>query len=870
MLTLLLSLMTAAAGAAGGELVLEKDFTLTGNGTYTVELTAYATGTTVEGRVETGTPLDVVLVADQSAAMESSLPQMKAALHTLVEVLAENGRTFGADHRAAIVGFSADGAGDWTNTGFFDGGAQFHSYGSQDWDAALLSVDGEREALSAAIDSLTAEGPAYAQYGMELAYEILRTGAEDRSRMVVVVSAGQPGADGVTLDTASADAALTYAERIKTELNAEVYTVDLGDESTFLNGLSSNYVGITDMTGLAGSYTSTYAVTTPTREGQTQYYVLKSGTYYPVFYAKSGSNYWNIPEGYSYYNGTKYTKVQPKQNSYQGSSYTLFYLYSAPEQAADHYCMTAADPDGLSGIFDLLTRELTTLETWSEPGSASVLREVLAGGFALAEGGGVEVWTVPGTTDGSGSITWGEAAQASGLTVTTGEETLNGAVLQSVRVTGFDYAGEYIGEEHPGTKLVVKLTGVTGPTGTAGEGRTAAGSPLSGLWTEEGSLSGTFPIPTVSLTAANCTVERGETFAADLSALKLDSALTFTAEAKYGTVELSGGVLTYTPSTMLWDGADTISIFGRTTDESLTGPNPSGAAHANAGGYLWTTLTVAPADHVDYGAEFSALTYTGTWSTDGAAQVSTRVGDTVELAFTGTGVELCGRTGPDSGIVAALLYRGSGETQEDIALKTVFVDERFESGQLTGVPTVFFRDLPYGTYTVKLIVGRALREEGAACAYTLEGVRVYDPMANGTAFTGVRELLLEQCDTAGNLYGGSAVFIDRCGTEDALGVSTTSAEIYAQYGPKNEVYLAPGQSILFRVDRTGADLALGLRAPQGTGAVSICGGADLSLAHTAERYYAVTPDGEGLLSVTNRGDTLLAVTKVRVRPLAGA
>lgn len=57
------------------------------------------------------------------------------------------------------------------------------------------------------------------------------------------------------------------------------------------------------------------------------------------------------------------------------------------------------------------------------------------------------------------------------------------------------------------------------------------------------------------------------------------------------------------------------------------------------------------------------------------------------------------------------------------------------------------------------------------------------------------------------------VFIDQDGT--ATGTTTQVIGTYREYGPKNEVYLAQGQSIAFKVSDVTANYYLGIKAPNG-------------------------------------------------------
>ncbi|MEE1327194.1 MAG: hypothetical protein UHS47_01465, partial [Oscillospiraceae bacterium] len=140
----------------GGKLNTDKTATLTGDGTYTINLEAFATGTPVSTIIQEGVPLDVVLVVDQSASMAkgtagANMEQTKVVVENFVKALYENGESFGINHRISMCGFAcegmegtvhcvdrgysyADGQYDqaWINTGLFVNGG-FKKYGKAEY-----------------------------------------------------------------------------------------------------------------------------------------------------------------------------------------------------------------------------------------------------------------------------------------------------------------------------------------------------------------------------------------------------------------------------------------------------------------------------------------------------------------------------------------------------------------------------------------------------------------------------------------------------------------------------------------------------------------------------------------------------------------
>lgn len=295
---------------------------------------------------------------------------------------------------------------------------------------------------------------------------------------------------------------------------------------------------------------------------------------------------------------------------------------------------------------------------------------------------------------------------------------------------------------------------------------------------------------------------------------------------------------------------------------------------------------------------------------DGSAHTSSTAGATATFTFTGTGVDIYSKTDMQTGIIMAYVYEGE-YTAEEIAdrkdnegnvisvKKLSLVDGKAETGDdgYYQVPTLSLSvedengDPIYGTYTVQLKVRST--SDGRS-TYYLDGIRVYNPIqglegsdanvdqAYGDAgeanavFQEVRDILLDSSSlTAGQSEATGAVFIDKT-ADGTTGSSQTDVGTYEDYGAKNEVYLAKDQGIAFQVDPS-MTYYLGLRAPDGiekATEATVTNG-DSAVEHAinsaSDLYYKITPktvtteEGDvGYIYVTNTGDNMLAVTKLRV------
>lgn len=949
-LTLLPGAAMAAGEDDGGKMVVDKTATLEDDGTYTIELSAYATGQTTTETIKTGKPLDIVLVLDQSGSMEDSitsysytarpaddysywdcrgneyyyrdtdgnyyrvqgggggigvgyyylyyvkngeqhqlgdwgwnvgatlwsgvlytrqeissmskLDALKAAVTNFVNSVSANAKEYNVEHRIAMVGFASKGTDNsaWKNTGLFvDGYLKKYANGewetnsqlsSQDYKDALVvvnDVDGDiAGSISRAIGNLDAEGATRTSYGLEMAQKVFENNKDsERQRVVVLFTDGEPGQSGY--DSSEANSAISEAYTLKNTHNAKVYTVGLYDDNP------SSYV----------------------------------------------TNFMN-------YTSSNYPSAQ-NTNSHG-------------DKVDDKYYMTASDADELNKIFMYIVEDSTESSTTVTLDAESVLRDILNDGFVLPAGYNVRdnitVATKAGQMNEAGGISWGEIQEnPSGITATADEET------GTIEVTGFDYSKRYIAEEHPGDVLLVTIRGVEATDAAITNAEISTNNAASGIYenTDDEPFV-RFPEPKTILKSKTYVLDYGKPVNLNAQDWGIGSISTLNGDGMHrfyspvwnltedhGKVSATQSGLTYTPTTMNWDGYDNLYVFGKQIAED-------GAENQ------WSRVTVMPANSVYYEDTFVTdsntgkvgIEYTGDWEqvgtsggntqtvddgqpygweesydditfSDGCAHCVTASDDDevaqASFTFTGTGVDVYSRTNMTTGTVYAVL-----EPQfesENAKVQRLIVDHLAVSGDYYQIPTVSFQNLEYGEYKVTIMVTTAA--EGRS-TYYLDGVRVYNPIQGleedqlvqdaygadhelNAVFQEVRDILVTQANLpeGDELPNNSVVFIDQVDGE--IGGETSVVGTYVEYGPKNEVYLEPGQAIAFRVS-TGSNLHyyLGLKGPagatqatatsgNGTTQIGICGSCDM--------YYEVTPSADGIVMVRNTGANLLSITKLR-------
>lgn len=960
-LTLLPGAAMAAGEDDGGKMVVDKTATLEDDGTYTIELSAYATGQTTTEIIKTGKPLDIVLVLDQSGSMADSiksyrytarptdsysyqdcrgneyyyldtdgnyyrvqgggsgigfgyyylyyvkngeqhrlgegwatvnttlwsgvlytrqeissmskLDALKAAVTNSVNSVSANAKEYNVEHRIAMVGFASKGTDNsaWKNTGLFVDGC-LKKYANSEWetnsqlssqdykDALVVvnDVDGDiAGSISRAIGNLDAEGATRTSYGLEMAQKVFENNKDsERQRVVVLFTDGEPGKSGY--DNSEANSALSKAYVLKNENKATVYSVGLYDSDpenntvSFMNYTSSNYPS-----------------------------------------AQSTNNH--------------------------------------GDKVDDKYYMTASDADELNKIFTYIIDDSTESSTTVTLDAKSVLRDILNDGFVLPAGydaqENITVATQSVELGAEGNIVWGEVEEnPSDIAVTADEET------GTIEVTGFDYSERYIAEEHPGDVLLVTIRGVEATDAAITNAEISTNDAASGIYENTGDEEPfvRFPEPKTILKSKTYVLDYGKSV--DLASTDWGMGQITTLDGSgmhrfntqnpitalsltYGSVLKGNGVnaLTYTPMTMNWDGYDKLYVFGKQIQEA-------------EGGLInqWSRVTVMPANSVYYEDTFVTdsntgkvgIEYTGNWAqvvegtsggntqtvddehpygweesydditfSDGCAHRVTASDDEVAQAsftFTGTGVDVYSKTDMTTGTVYAVL-----EPQfesENAKVQRLIVDNLAESNGETGyyqIPTVSFQNLEYGEYKVTIMVTTAA--EGRS-TYYLDGVRVYNPIQGreedqlvqdaygadhelNAVFQEVRDILVTQANLpeGDKLPNNSIVFIDQVDGE--IGGETSVVGTYVEYGPKNEVYLAPGQSIAFQV-ATGSNshYYLGLKGPAGATqaeATSGTGKMQIGICGSCDMYYEVTPNADGIVMVKNTGENLLSITKLR-------
>lgn len=191
------------------------------------------------------------------------------------------------------------------------------------------------------------------------------------------------------------------------------------------------------------------------------------------------------------------------------------------------------------------------------------------------------------------------------------------------------------------------------------------------------------------------------------------------------------------------------------------------------------------------------------------------------------------------------------------------------------IPVIAVRGLDYSEYKVTLTVGYGEffdKTGDNKYSFWLDAIRIYDPMdVNNETYKGDNEGFPQYIKLRNELAGGNNVTV---GNEKLLfidGAENADVATYANFGPNNEVYLANGQAISFKLNiPTGTQIAsvqIGAKAPNGSAKLVVNDVEVVSELKTAtEMYYNITEAAKngGQVTITNNTGNILSLTNLKI------
>ena len=257
-----------------------------------------------------------------------------------------------------------------------------------------------------------------------------------------------------------------------------------------------------------------------------------------------------------------------------------------------------------------------------------------------------------------------------------------------------------------------------------------------------------------------------------------------------------------------------------------------------------------------------------------------------KFTFKGTGFDVISLTNSDSGaITVEVLKDGTTAKTKDgkdaFYLVNNYYGYKQEGGQwvvdptatntLYQIPVMKVSGLNYDTYTAVITVDYAKffdKTNDNKYSFWLDAIRIYDPMGVGNetytkddeGFPQYIKLRKELAENSSITTNTNLLFID--------GKDKAEISEYKNFGPNNEVYLASGQAISFKLTGDLAKIAsiqIGAKAPSGTAKLVVNNTEVVPELKTAtEMYYKISKGENDSITITNTGNGILSLTNLKI------
>ncbi|MGN1022447.1 MAG: vWA domain-containing protein [Lachnospiraceae bacterium] len=463
-------LETAAENCAEG-LELRKGAFSNDDGTYSVRLEAYVTGT----ETTTYQPFDAVVVADCSGSMnymfgteKTRETVMKTALGGFLDNMASFNKKLPSDtqSRFALVQFSDAGSGDGSN----------RTKVVQDFTEVEES---NVNSLKSEVQNLECKAGTHTRTdaGMECAKQLVAQDGLDRKKVVVLVTDGQPN-DREGFQPSVANRAIAAAKAVK-EAGAEVFVISMEPSCVAVPGET-----FPTYEKLPEDNPETNA------DWQNFFYVSDEGNLAQYPKNTEPENMKNMTNRFMYLvssdNPHALDMDTPNEKDESDGGKTMaqgFSYYSSPE-----------NPEQFLQLFDQLAKRAGKSD--QQLGKDAVLFDEVAEDFVLCDSPEAAAYTSALKADG----TWQDPVPAEGVSIRCDSEK------NTVSVTGFDYSANYVTKnghvDKPGfygSKLIVTFR--IRPLATFGGNGLPTNTGRSGVYPDGGleNPTGLFPIPKVDI-----------------------------------------------------------------------------------------------------------------------------------------------------------------------------------------------------------------------------------------------------------------------------------------------------------------------------------------------------------------------------------
>ena len=449
---------------------LSKTATANADGSYKIRMEAFTTGKVTT--TTSTTPVDVVLVLDQSGSMaydfngnstnnDTSRRQyaMKQAVNQFIGAVADKYDAEKSDHRISIVTFGSDAS------------------VLQGW--TPVSQDGKKT-LQGKITGLpgTPSGATNVDDGMKQAETLMGSGYNytgsntTRQKVVVVFTDGVPTTQS-DFDTTVANGAIQSAKALK-DAGATVYSVGIfnGANPEQLYGDKGFDRNSNGSVGSDWSHFSFWMI------GDIQSYDVPAGNRFLNYIS---SNYSEASE----------IGIKNYKNTFIGIGYRGWEITRNFNRTSSSYYLTANDSASLSRIFTTISENIGQASI--DLSSSTVVKDIVTPYFTMpANTADVKLYTA----DYNGKSFGMEQPAGSDVRATIDAKT------NTVSVTGFDFNKYYVADkQHEGTygkKLIIEFS-VQRKPGFVGGNNVPTNGDTSGVYTEKGVSAGLFDVPKVNV-----------------------------------------------------------------------------------------------------------------------------------------------------------------------------------------------------------------------------------------------------------------------------------------------------------------------------------------------------------------------------------
>ena len=272
---------------------------------------------------------------------------------------------------------------------------------------------------------------------------------------------------------------------------------------------------------------------------------------------------------------------------------------------------------------------------------------------------------------------------------------------------------------------------------------------------------------------------------------------------------------------------------------------------------------------------------------------------TAKFSFYGTGFDVISATTNTSGTIVVSVTGANGYSKN--YLVDTYYGYTYDSATgkwtpapdaakaLWQIPVMKVANLDYGKYDVTITVAYADffshgQNGGGSYDFWLDAVRIYDPAgaADGSkenyekaykadgecwpTYMELRDMIIRDNSFTADSTANGMIFIDGQ-------TGNVSMADYTSYGPNNELYLAKGQAVAFRLNATGnvADIQIALKAIQAGikahAVITTTDGAKLfdgDIATATDMYRSILAANGKTVVITNTGDGILSITNLKV------